>query len=286
MKTLVLSIIIVCLSGFAAASDRHVGIDIPGENDSVEPAITSRPGVLKTTGPELENIRWQLDQYLGDLGEMTPVLPETTVDARFSQGEIGGSAGCNRYFGRYTAGQDGRLTLASEIGATQMACPPAVARQEQRYLALLPLAAAWQRQDESLLLLDNAHQPILKYAVARTIGVEDSAWQATGINNGRGGVVSTNTTQLATALFANGKISGNAGCNHFAASYEIKGNQIKIGRTMTTRKHCAEPDGIMAQEQHYLQALARAHTYSLKPDGLELRDENGSLQVSYRVQKR
>ncbi len=286
MKTLILSIIIVCVSGFAAASDRHVRIDTPGENDSVDPAITSKPVVLKTTGPELENIRWQLDQYLGDLGEMTPVLPETTVDARFSQGEIGGSAGCNRYFGRYTTGQDRRLTLASEIGSTQMACPPAVAGQEQRYLALLPLVAAWQRQDESLLLLDNEHQPILKYAAARTIGLEDSAWQATGINNGRGGVVSSNTTQLATALFANGKISGNAGCNHFAAAYEIKGNRIKIGRTMTTRKHCAEPDGIMVQEQQYLQALARAHTYTSKPDGLELRDENGSLQVSYRVQKR
>ena len=54
---------------------------------------------------------------------------------------------------------------------------------------------------------------------------------------------------------------------------------------MTTRKHCAEPDGIMEQEQQYLQALVRAHAYTLKPDGLELRDENGSLQVRYRVQK-
>jgi heat shock protein HslJ len=54
---------------------------------------------------------------------------------------------------------------------------------------------------------------------------------------------------------------------------------------MTTRKHCAEPDGIMEQEQHYLQALARAHAYTLKPDRLELRDRDGSLQVSFRVQE-
>ena len=152
MKTLILSLIILSISGFAAASDRYVRIDSPRENDRVDPAnpipvsgsgkglfegnvvlrmedsqgrelaraattmrrddiaaegtwqtritipppvpteirliafspspkegdaaITSKPVVLKTTGPELENIRWQLDQYLGDLGEMTPVLPE------------------------------------------------------------------------------------------------------------------------------------------------------------------------------------------------------------------
>lgn len=362
MNAFILSIIIMPLSGIAAASDRFVRIDTPSELDRVDPAkpipvsgsgkglfegnvviriedsdgrqlaqvattmrrddiaaegtwqtrimipppvptevrliafspspkegdaaITSKPVLLRTTGPELEDIDWQLHQYLGEAGEMMPVLPETTVDARFSRGEIGGGAGCNRYFGRYSTGPDKRLTLTSEIGSTQMACPPAIARQEQYYFALLSLVAAWQRQDDSLLLLNNDRQPILKYAAAGAAALEDLPWQASGINNGRGGVVSSNTTQLATALFANGRISGSAGCNQFTAAYEIKGSQISIGRTMTTRKHCAAPDGVMEQEQQYLQALARAHTYTLKPDRLELRDKSGSLQVSYSVEKR
>ena len=116
--------------------------------------------------------------------------------------------------------------------------------------------------------------------------MEDSVWRATGINNGRGGVVSRATTSRATALFANGEVSGTTGCNSFTASYEIiKGQQITIGPAMTTRKHCAEPDGIMEQEQQYLQALARTRTYTLETDRLELRDEKGSLQVRYVVQK-
>jgi heat shock protein HslJ len=41
----------------------------------------------------------------------------------------------------------------------------------------------------------------------------------------------------------------------------------------------------MEQEQQYLQALARAHTYTLKLDRLELRDENGSLQIVFERQK-
>jgi heat shock protein HslJ len=254
----------------------------PKEDDT---AITSKPIVLKTTGPRPENIDWQLRQYLSETGEMTPVLPKTTVDARFSDGQISGSAGCNRYFGSYSTAQDNHLTLASEIGSTRMACPPAISLQEQRYFALLPLVNTWQRHDESLLLLDKYRHPLLKYAVAEPTGLEGSPWQATGINNGRGGVVSSKTTHLTTALFENDKISGNAGCNDFTAAYEIKGKQIIIGRAATTRKHCVEPDGIMEQEQQYLHALARARTYALKPGRLELRDENGALQVSYRVHK-
>jgi heat shock protein HslJ len=253
----------------------------PKEGDA---AITSQPVLLKTIGHGLEEIDWQLHEYLGEADELTQVLPDTTAYVRFTNGQIGGSAGCNRYFGPYTTGQDNHLTLTSEIGSTLMACPPAVSRQEQRYLALLSLVTSWQRRDGSLLLFDMDQQPVLIFIAARPARLEDAPWQATGINNGRGGVVSGRNTHLATAVFANGKISGNTGCNQFTATYEITGDLIAIGRAMTTRKHCAEPDDIMEQEQHYLQALARAHAYTLKPDRLELRDMNGSLQVSYRVQ--
>jgi len=361
MKEFILAILVMSTCTYAAASDRYIRIDTPGENDSVDPAeritvggiakglfegnvvvriedmegrmlvqvpttmsrddiaaegpwqtqitlprpaptelrliafspspkegdaaIMSEPVLFKTTGPRLKDTDWQLHRYLDESGEMMPVLPETTVDARFSSNQIGGSAGCNRYFGSYTTGKDNRLTFASEIGATKKACLPLIARQEQRYFALLSLVATWRRDDDSLLLFDNDRQPILEFAAAKRAALAESSWQATGINNGRGGVVSRKTTHLATALFTNDTISGNAGCNNFTAAYEVKGNQITIGRAVTTRKHCAEPNGIMEQEQQYLQALARAHTYALKPDRLELRDENGSLQVRYHVRK-
>ena len=153
------------------------------------------------------------------------------------------------------------------------------------FLAVLSLVDAWQLREQSLLLLDKDRQIVLKFVAAKPATLEDVSWQAIGINNGRGGVVSAENTHLATAVFAYGKISGNAGCNDFTAAYEIEGDQITIGRAMTTRKHCAEPHGIMEQERQYLQALARVHTYTLKPNRLELRDENGSLQVSFQPQK-
>jgi heat shock protein HslJ len=291
MRRFILCVIVMSLGGVVTASDRYGGVDTPGENNrgdsanSIPVSDASEPGLSQTIGTGLEGLDWRLEQFLGGSGEMTPVLAETPVDVRFRRGEISGSAGCNHYFGRYNAGSDRRLTLGPKIGSTQMACPPAVAGQEERYFTLLSRVAAWQRQDGSLLLLDSGHQIILRYIPAKPTALEGSPWQASGINNGRGGVVSSKATHLATALFANGRISGNAGCNQFSASYEIEGNQITIGRAITTRKHCEEPDGIMEQEQQYLQALGRVRTYTMKPDGLELRDENGSLQISYRVQK-
>lgn len=50
---------------------------------------------------------------------------------------------------------------------------------------------------------------------------------------------------------------------------------------MTTRKQCAEPEGILVQEQEFLQALAAARQYQLTAGRLELRDSNGSLQVTF-----
>ena len=67
------------------------------------------------------------------------------------------------------------------------------------------------------------------------------------------------------------------------ATYEIDGDQITIGPAAATRKLCNEPEGLMDQEQQFFEALGRARTFSLTPEKLELRDENGSLQVSFRV---
>lgn len=258
----------------------------PKEGD---PAISSRT-IMLTTGPAqhqsgLQGQDWQLARYLDASGKMMPVLADVKVTARFTDRKLNGSAGCNRYFGSYSTDNADQISFSSDIGTTKMACVPPVSEQERQYLAHLPAVAAFQLQDGSLRLVDRDHKVVLEYMAVKPLMLEDTHWQATGINNGRGGVVSSKATQLATARFKDGKVSGHAGCNSFRATYEISGKQINIGPVMTTRKHCSEPTGIMAQEQQYLQALARAHVYNLKPDRLELRDENGSLQVSYRVRK-
>ena len=237
----------------------------PKEGDA---AITSTPVMLVTdtaARQTLEGVRWRLSEYLGESGELQSVIPDTVTDVQFADGKVTGSAGCNRYFGGYTSGPKGRLILDGKMGTTQMACAQAVASQEHRYLVLLAGINSADIGTE-LLLKDKQGQVVLKYMPEPSVTLENTSWQAQGINNGRGGVVSSAVTQRATAMFADGKVSGSAGCNNYSASYEIGDSLITIGPVMTSRRQCAEPEGIMAQEQEFLQALAtagRAHVEGL-----------------------
>lgn len=112
-------------------------------------------------------------------------------------------------------------------------------------------------------------------------GLEASDWQLKRYRDASDQMLPVLPDTTVTARFNDGKVSGHAGCNTFNASYEITDDRISMGPAMTTRMHCAEPDGIMEQEQEYLAALSRAQVFELTDNGLKLRDENGSLQVNF-----
>jgi len=172
---------------------------------------------------------------------------------------------------------------ATIIGVTMMTCAPSISEQERQYLKRLSEVVGFQLQNGALQLLDKDGQAVLGFSVVKPLTLVNTHWQALGINNGKGGVVSSATTGLATARFSDGRVSGQAGCNSFRASYVISDNQMTIGPAMATRMHCAEPEGIMAQEQEYLQALSRVRVYTLIDSRLQLRDEKGALQVDFVV---
>ena len=61
--------------------------------------------------------------------------------------------------------------------------------------------------------------------------------------------------------FAEGKVTGSAGCNTYTGTYTLDGDKLTIaGLTVTdeTKKTCDSPRGIMDQEAIYLANLAGA----------------------------
>lgn len=68
-------------------------------------------------------------------------------------------------------------------------------------------------------------------------------------------------TQI-TASFADALISGSAGCNNYSASLTPEGDGFTVGPIITSRQFCAEPAGVMDQEQAYLTALAGVNSYA------------------------
>jgi heat shock protein HslJ len=234
-------------------------------------------------GPSLEGRPLKLEAYVDSDGQEVPVIPGTEVTIEFEDGRLGGSAGCNNYFGAYEV--DGnQVAISGPLGSTRMMCgaPEGVMEQEQAYLAALQQAASFEATDEQLLISDSSGQVILRYKVLEPTSLTGTTWLVTGYNNGRGGFSSLLRDTDVTAVFVDdGSLVGSAGCNQYTTSYQIDGDSITIGPVGLTRKMCNDPEGIMEQEQAYLAALESAATFSIKGDRLELRDTEGTRMVAY-----
>jgi hypothetical protein len=82
-----------------------------------------------------------------------------------------------------------------------------------------------------------------------------------------------------TALFANGQVSGSAGCNTYQGTYRSTRaagqNTIEISSLATTRMMCDEP--LMEQEALYLAALEAATEYTVEGFALSIEYAGGEL---------
>jgi heat shock protein HslJ len=102
---------------------------------------------------DLEGTLWQLVAYAQE-GSLVDVLPGAEITAEFAEGQVAGSAGCNRYMGGYTV-EDGTLTFGL-VASTRMMCgaPEGVMEQETGYLAALAGVNAYRVSGDGLDLVD------------------------------------------------------------------------------------------------------------------------------------
>ena len=191
---------------------------------------------------------------------------------------LNGTTGCNSFSGTYTE-NGSKLTIA--LGPTTLAActDPGATAQEAAILAGLPKVASFTSGSD-LVLKDSSGATLLTYGKGLS-SVAGTSWKATGINNGKGAVSSTNLTDAVDATFdTNGGISGSGGCNSYNGQYAVSGsNSMKITNVAATKKIC--PDDVMAIETEYLAALANVATYELSGHTLTLRDSSGATQVTY-----
>lgn len=230
----------------------------------------------------LEGTRWVMEALVNSEGQLVSAVPGVEVTATFEDGQVSGQSGCNRYFASYTV--DGNNLTVELGGSTMMACPDPLMVLEQEYLAALGSAASYQISDSELQILNSDGELVLAFEASQPVSLTGSLWQALSYNNGKEAVVSLIIGTEITAIFAeDGTLSGSAGCNNYTASYQVDGDQISIGPAASTRKACAEPEGIMEQEMAYLLALETANTYRIEGDRLELRTSDGALVASYQA---
>ena len=226
----------------------------------------------------IEGINWLLRAQVVE-GSMADIPADIVVSLRLEDGTASGTGGCNRYSGSYTL--DGESLTFGPAASTLMACVGSAGDVETAYLGNMLAVAIWASDGATLTLSDGSGNVILDYAAQAPASVAGS-WIASSINNGSGGVASSAATPTVTAVFTEGgDLNGSDGCNDYFGSYTLEGATIAIGPLGTTRKACSD-ELVNETATDYQLALANATMWAITDTGnLELRDADGSLQVSY-----
>ena len=108
-------------------------------------------------------------------------------------------------------------------------------------------------------------------------GLDTTSWKLESYRNAEGDTVEVLPESVVTLDLQADQVSGMASCNNYSGSYQTTGSKIKFGPQATTRKICAQPLGIMEQEDAYLTALGAAVEYNIKGATLEMTDDQGEV---------
>jgi heat shock protein HslJ len=240
-----------------AALGRHPSVDEP-------PAMTG--------STLLEGITWH---RIGADGE-----PQAAT-IRFEGGRLQGFGGCNRFVGSYSV-EGGRVRIDA-AAATMRACEDyEVMVAESALLAALAGTHEAVVEDGRLTLVAaGTGEPLLVFAAAPAPRLDGVAWKVTGFNNGRQAVVGPLEGTTLELSFDEKAIYGHAGCNRFRALYTLDGNNIHVDPPAATRMFCGE-EGVMEQEQQFLEALASAATWSVERGILDMHRADGERALMAR----
>ena len=214
-------------------------------------------------------------------------LAGTTITATFSEGGIGGSSGCNSYFGTYTA--EGSSLRIEGIGMTEMACldPAGVMDQEQAYLQALSEVTGYRLGEGQLEMLDSTGAALLVYArqaaaappdSAPELTLEGTSWTLMTLIDGPAASSVIEGTTI-TLRFEGGQVSGSAGCNDYGGPYTLSRGVLQIGPVAITEQACAAPTGVMEQEMQYIDILQSATIVELEATQLALRTDGAQALV-------
>ena len=107
------------------------------------------------TGDPLDSTSWILYAY-----RKTAPVPGTQITARFEEGQVTGSSGCNTYFGAYEV--SGSSITIGPVGMTEMACldPEGAMEQEREYLERLANAQTFRLTDGRLQIFWTDHEAL------------------------------------------------------------------------------------------------------------------------------
>lgn len=250
--------------------------------------IHSCSSVKPVEKSQLQDNVWILKSLKGENLEtaFTGKRPDLKFD--FSQNMLSGDGGCNRYTGGFTLTEE-NVFSAPNLASTMMACLSD--NKESQYLAALssPNLVVSLTKDgiltfsegkEVILEFEKFEAPVISSSDVVTIENLAGKWTLASI---AGGDIATLFTDRAPSMeFSNeGKVSGNAGCNTYHATYTLAEGVITFGPVMSTKMACPSLQG----EGLFVSSLSTPLHVELKGDKLVfLKDENIVLEFTKSVE--
>ena len=133
-----------------------------------------------------------------------------------------------------------------------------------------------------LILKNRRGRMLLTYGPGQAVPLEGTEWVLATYMDADGAMAGAVPGAESTALFANGNLSGKAGCNGYNASYELDGNNLTISpEGAMTQMFCEQPEGTMDQEAAVMSAHSVIQQYRIRQRNLELLDADGNVQLVY-----
>lgn len=217
---------------------------------------------------ELFSLELRVTHVRYEDGGMREVFPYTAISATFSEnGEVYGSAGCNRYSAFYL--RDGDRVVMGPAASTRMFCskPEGIMAQEAAFLRALENTAAVRVRDGQIELLNPAGETALILVEADSF-VSEPPLIRVWIVKSLGGEDTLPDTEITITLTEDGKVFGRATVNNYFASWIEAGDLILFSGGGSTMM--AGPEEYMKQESDFLDLLKRVRRYEVQDNELIL----------------
>ena len=148
-------------------------------------------------------------------------------------------------------------------------------------MSLLATSATYDIVDSKLKLFSSSGQQLLTMSPMVPVEMEGTEWKLRFINAETQWEELIPGTEVTFALAGN-EISGNSGCNEYRGETTItKAGYIELSAFTVTNGVCEDPEGVMNQEQLYLETLTQTGLMRYFPASFELLDPDGRPLLFY-----
>lgn len=200
------------------------------------------------------------------------------VEFNFTDSLVSGNGGCNSFGGPFKL-NDQNVFSAPNLASTMMACLPG--NKEPEFMTALTTTdltlsvdekglLTFQKGDSILLQFEKGEAPD-KNVVSTSVNAESLTGKWTLLTIAGEDMATLFPDKRATMeITADGKVSGNAGCNTYRTSYTLEGDVLTFGPAMSTKMACPSMKGETAFLGHLanpLQATLNGDVLTFSKDG-------------------